>query len=375
MMKQLFNYYLMVWSMLLMMGCAGTSTKKVDGNKELERVAQWGFPVTDDYLQTYVGSFCYSTIFREDGKEFLLAYNSPLHSIDILNLTDKQPSKQYILEKEGNNGVLPLRGLAYYKGNFIMEDNAYYLKMNKEGKILSRIEKDKVYNQVGQFGRMKIGQNMYWMAYNFFHFNNETGEIGVTLYSPVADEEGFSSIKMAVISADDWSVVESIDVHYPDFIKKEGNLKALNTVNLLLFKDRIIYNYPASSKVYDYNRKDKTTQEYDFPSAITESFFKLTESGDDITSGYFFPLQYDEDRNTFWRLHYGYKSAEGTLWKKRPLVLTQISSDFKSSGEYLIPDDIEVYPNVLITKMGIMFSYLQGLTENDIYFYALKVSE
>lgn len=57
------------------------------------------------------------------------------------------------------------------------------------------------------------------------------------------------------------------------------------------------------------------------------------------------------------------------------LVLTQISSDFKSSGEYLIPDDIEVYPNVLITKMGIMFPYLQGLTENDIYFYALKVSE
>lgn len=373
-MKQLGMYWLFIGIIILLSNCKGTVEKKDNAEDGINRIAQWGFPVTDEYLQTYVGSFCYSTIFQENGKDFLSAYNSPLHSIDILNLTDKQPYRQLVLEKEGNNGILPLRGLAYHKGNFIVEDNAYYLKMDKDGKVVSRIEKDKLYSQLGNFGKMKTGQEMYWMAYNFFHFNNKTGEIAVTLYSPVTDEKGLCPIKVAVISSDDWSIKESFDIHYPDFMEKAGNLKALNCVNLLPFKDKILYNYPASSKAYCYDRTNKSVKEYDFPSNVTQSFFTLTESGDDISAGYFFPLQYDSYRDCFWRLHYGYKTPEGTLWKKRPLVLTCISSDLKSAKEYSLPEDIQLYPNVLIAQRGILLPYLQGLTETDIYFYNLEVS-
>lgn len=86
--------------------------KKIAVKSALERVEAFAFDVNDDYLQSYAGSFCYSTSARIDGKQCLVVYNGKLHSVDILNLTDCQPLRQVILAKESRTRSLLPKGLA-----------------------------------------------------------------------------------------------------------------------------------------------------------------------------------------------------------------------------------------------------------------------
>lgn len=44
-----------------------------------------------------------------------------------------------------------------------------------------------------------------------------------------------------------------------------------------IWKVRLIYNFPASSKVYVYDLSAKKSKEYDFPSTFADPFFHLPD--------------------------------------------------------------------------------------------------
>ena len=68
-----------------------------------------------------------------------------------------------------------------------------------------------------------------------------------------------------------------MEIHCPDVIRKEGDMQLLGCVNVLPYGDRLIYNFPASSKVYVYDLSVKKSKEYDFPSTFTDPFFHLPD--------------------------------------------------------------------------------------------------
>lgn len=100
---------------MLILGLIACGEKKTQVKTELQRIEAFAFDVNDDYLQSYAGTFCYSTSARIDGKECLIVYNGKLHSIDILNLADRRPLKQIALAKDGPIRYLLPKGSAIIK--------------------------------------------------------------------------------------------------------------------------------------------------------------------------------------------------------------------------------------------------------------------
>jgi len=65
------------------------------------------------FLQAYSSGICRSTSAEMEGKSIFFGYNKKLHSIDMINLSEKKPFKQILLSKDGPNSVgLMIVGIA-----------------------------------------------------------------------------------------------------------------------------------------------------------------------------------------------------------------------------------------------------------------------
>ncbi len=88
-------------------------------------------------------------------------------------------------------------------------------------------------------------------------------------------------------------------------------MQLLGCVNVLPYGDRLImYNFPASSKVYVYDLSAKKSKEYDFPSTFADPFFHLPDINGSSRfrmpqNRLLFPLCYDAYHNVFWRIQQG----------------------------------------------------------------------
>lgn len=247
--------------------------EKTQVKTELQRIEAFAFDVNDDYLQSYAGTFCYSTSARIDGKECLIVYNGKLHSIDILNLADRRPLKQIALAKDGPDQILAPKGIGYYKDSFIILNTGGLYRVGQDGKVVSK----KLLNDFPQIKEEGYGiavpdLTVYFSVYSFFGFDAANGRVALPLCFYEKDTTGEYPKKVLIVSCDDWNIRDEVEIHCPDVIRKEGDMQLLGCVNVLPYGDRLIYNFPASSKVYVYDLSAKKSKEYDFPSTFTDPF-------------------------------------------------------------------------------------------------------
>ena len=55
------TFFVNVWTLMLILGLIACGEKKTQVKTELQRIEAFAFDVNDDYLQSYAGTFCYST--------------------------------------------------------------------------------------------------------------------------------------------------------------------------------------------------------------------------------------------------------------------------------------------------------------------------
>ncbi len=58
------TFFVNVWTLMLILGLIACGEKKMQVKTELQRIEAFAFDVNDDYLQSYAGTFCYSTSAR-----------------------------------------------------------------------------------------------------------------------------------------------------------------------------------------------------------------------------------------------------------------------------------------------------------------------
>ena len=373
------DFFISVLTLGLILCFIACGEKRIAVKSALERVEAFAFDVNDDYLQSYAGSFCYSTSARIDGKQCLVVYNGKLHSVDILNLTDCQPLRQVILAKEGPDQILTPKGIGYYKDSFIIFTTNGLYRVGQDGKVLSK----KLLNDLPQvkedgYGIAVPGLSIYFSVYSFFGFDASKGVVALPLYSYEEDATGEYAKKVLVISCDDWSIRNEVEIDCPDIIKKEGDMQLLSCINVLPHGDWLIYNFPASSKVYVYDLSAKKSKEYDFPSTFTDSFFRLPDMNEEepgfgcLKTGYYFPLCYDAYHDVFWRVQQGPLDGHGVAGK--PFSVMCISTDLMNSAEYVIPAGSKIYPDLAFTDSLVLLPYTGGdkIGENNMCFYGLE---
>lgn len=376
------TFFVNVWTLMLILGLIACGEKKTQVKTELQRIEAFAFDVNDDYLQSYAGTFCYSTSARMDGKECLIVYNGKLHSIDILNLADRRPLKQIALAKDGPDQILAPKGIGYYKDSFIILNTGGLYRVGQDGKVVSK----KLLNDFPQIKEEGYGiavpdLTVYFSVYSFFGFDAANGRVALPLYFYEKDTTGEYPKKVLIVSCDDWNIRDEVEIHCPDVIRKEGDMQLLGCVNVLPYGDRLIYNFPASSKVYVYDLSVKKSKEYDFPSTFTDPFFHLPDiNGSEpgfgcLKTGYYFPLCYDAYHNVFWRIQQGPLDGHGVGGK--PFSVMCMSPDFLNSAEYVIPAGASIYPDLAFTDSLILLPYTGGdkIGENNMCFYGLQYRE
>ncbi len=331
------------------------------------------------YLQAYSSGTCKSFSAEIEGENIFFGYNKKLHSIDIINLSKKRPLKQILLSKDGPNSVgLLVVGIAYYGGSILVDDSYYYYKIDFEGKILSKISKNDLLGSLIKDYTFNKVMPIMWMGYRFLLIDPVKGEFAVTLY-PLNNSDISLPLYVAVISVDSWKVTSLIKVPFPDFIKREGDMYELNVLNAILVNNKMVYNYPASSKIFVYDRITKDLNVIDFEPKLSKSFnkpidkFGVDKSRASMFLGYYYPLYYDVYRDVYWRLNVGEINERGK-YLDRSYVLSRISGNFLEYKEIELPTDL-LDSEVIIMKDRVLFGFNEWcnkLTPDSIMFYSIN---
>lgn len=359
--------------------CSGgqkQTTVEKENNKDLERMENISINVTEDCIQVYDNSWCRATTTQIDGVDYMVAYSEPLHCIDLIALNDYSDFQQIKLEKEGPNGVTGITGIFYYDNNFILQTGIGFYRINKEGEVVSKWSLNEYLGKNKGFGLRFPEQTMVFNFFKTLGFDVQEGLVTQTIYQ-YEKVDGQYPTRILVLSCKDWEIVEEIDLIYPEKLKKEKWLGCLGEVQALPHSEKVIYNFPASSDIFVYDRKTKTTLVHSIPSQYTESYIRCEDEQDQgLGSGYYLPIRYDYRHNSFWRAQQRKTERGGIAGKS--FSITQLDSDFKLVGEYDMPKKKNISPfSILFTNDKVLFPYMGGdyIGENNIAFYGLKLNE
>lgn len=336
-------------------------------------------PLNENYLQSYSGTSSQPVSFAKDGKEFMAGFNSQLNTCDVLNLTDKRIAYQIPLRKEGPDRVGIPAGIQYYKGNFVFEASDSYRLVDSLGHVIAFCPKAPLSDFCPGYRSFKPNQEVLFMRYKFFAFDRESGTVAVTFYPPEINAEPVTHPLIIGLMKIESGEMEKIEIPYPDCFSKRDRWGIMNDMNVCFHQGSLILNFGGSSDIYVYQRSTKNLNRYTIPSGYVDNLIvpKSTKTENEnktsINAGYYFPLQYDPYRDVFWRLQEGPLREEGGDYK-RLYSLTCISTDFKEYKEILLPDGLNLYPQLLIGKEKLWLPYGEGMAEDDLWLFEIDMA-
>ncbi len=354
--------------------CACGGEKKYKDNNVLERIENFSVDVTEDCIQIYENSYCRPTTAQIEGTDYMIAYSMPLHSIDLIALNGKSSFKQIKLERQGPDAVNDIRGLFYYDHSFVLNCSEGFCRVNEEGKIISKWSLHEFLEKYPQFSTRFPEKIIIYNLFQFWGFNEKEGLIALPLYKYEKINKQYPT-RIILVSCHDWEVVEDVEISYPTQLKQEEWLGCLGEVQALPCKDKIIYNFPASSEIYIYDRIRRTTTVHSIDTKYTEKYYRCENEGDDgLSTGYFLPIRYDYRHNNYWRIQQKPQIHSGRSSKS--CSVTRFSTNFEIMGEYDIPSQKGISSfSILFTEDKVLLPYLEGeyIGENNIAFYGLKL--
>ena len=362
----------------LFCACSGgqkQNTTEKKSNKDLERVENISVDVTEDCIQVYENSDCRATTTKINGTDYMVAYSDPLHCIDLIALNGTPDFQQIKLEKQGPNGATGISGIFFYDNTFVLRTSLGFCRVNKEGKIISKWNLNDYLDKSQGYGQRFPEQMIIFNLYRHLGFDEKEGLVAQPLYK-YEKVDGQYPTRILILSCKDWQLVDEIDLVYPEKLKQEKWLGCLGEVQALPHGDKVIYNFPASSDIYVYDRKTKTTQVHSIAPQYMEAYLRCEDEQDSgLSHGYFMPIRYDYRHNSFWRVQQR-KVERGIA--NRSFSVTQLTSDFEVVGEYDIPEKKSISSfSILFTDDKVLFPYMGGdyIGENNIAFYGLNLNE
>ena len=377
-MKILNSIFYFFMCAIILCACNGkkSTIAKTKSEVDLERIDNFSVNVTEDCIQIYENSDCRATTAKIDGKDYMIAYSLPLHSIDLIALDGSPFFLQIKLKKEGPDGVNGISGIFYYDNTFVLRTAAGFCRVDKEGKVTSKWDLNDYLSKNEGFGLRFPEQMMVFNLFKTLGFDEKEGLVTQPIYQ-YEKINGQYPTRILILSCKDWQIVEEFNVYYPENLKHEKWLGCLGQIQALPHGDKVIYNFPSSSDIFVYDRKSKTTKLHSIATKYSESYFHCEDEQDQgLGGGYFMPVYYDYRHQLFWRVQQ--RKTEGGGLAGKSFSVVQLTLDFELIGEYNIPENRNISSfTILFTDDKIFFAYLGGeyISENNIAFYGLKLSQ
>lgn len=352
---------------------SNTSVKESD--EGLIRMENFSVDVKEDCIQVYENSFCRATTAKIDGTDYMVAYSEPLHSIDLIALNGTPSFQQISLEKEGPDGVNGVTGIFHYDNTFILRTATGFCRVDNGGKVVSKWDLNDYLRKNKGYGTRFPEQMMVFNLFRTLGFDEQEGLVAQPIYQYEKVDNQYPT-RVLILSCKDWQVVEELDLTYPEKLKQEEWLGCLGEVQALPHGDKVVYNFPASSDIFVYDRTSKTTQVHSIATEYTAAYYRCEDEQDQgLTGGYFMPVRYDFRHGFFWRVQQ--KKVEKGIANKS-FSVTQMTSDFELVDEYDMPEKKSISSfTILFTDGKVLFPYMGGeyIGENNMAFYGLKLKK
>lgn len=373
---KIFNIVLILVICISVFSACKKQNSKDKSNKNFERIENFSIDVPEDCIQIYENSDCRATTMNINNRDYMIAYSMSLHSIDLIALDGIPSFRQIKLEKEGPNGINGVSGIFYYDKTFVLRTATGFCRVDREGKVVSKWDLNNYLSKNKGFGLRFPEQMVIFNLFKILGFDEKEGIVAQPIYQN-EKINGQYQARILVLSCKDWQVLEEIDVSYPEKLKREKWLGCLGQMQVLPHGDKVIYNFPASSDIYVYNRKTKITQVHSIPVQYGETYYRCKDEQDQgLMSGYFLPVRYDCRHNFFWRVQQ--RKTEGGGIAGKSFSVTQMTLDFEFIDEIDIPEKKNISSfTMLFMYDKVLFPYLGGeyVGVNNISFYGLKLQE
>lgn len=319
------------------------------------------YPILSNYVK--LTPYCNGNSF------YVTGYNHFAHSIDFINLTGGD-NFMISLQGEGPNGVLPIQDYCFTTDKIVCKDESGLLTLAMDGSVVSRLPREELTAPTDEYSVRPQTATLT----NYMYLNSSGNKVFIPL-SPIKKSDSVHIGKIYDVSQ---HVLEFLPPCYPpqiaDFSKYLGGL-SVPDINMYE-ADKVVYNFPLSSKVYLYDRKTAETEVLDIRSETIENEEELEEwKGLDLVNkamkeyygSRFGRVYYSSSSKKYYRIHYGInEKKQGTM---RPKYLMVFDEKGNSRKELLLPSQ---FSEPYFFHQDVL--YFACRSSNDNYFNLAKIS-
>lgn len=290
------------------------------------------------------------SLYEDSVGDYLYAYNSHFHSLDLLNLEDGNVS-HLLLRREGQNGIgSNLYGMYVHNADSIwMYAQPFLYLLDRAGVVRKKIELP-----FPKQGFINLETN-FSISTNRLFYHSGRKSIFYLCVTPTDESARYEAYEYDLSSGD----VQSYLLKGGNLEKRSGQHFGWKQYPNVSYTDSlIVYNYPITSNIYVINLFTGEETIYGGQSRLTANRVSELSMPYDferanrhlLENVHFFELLYDSKNRLYYRLHMGtvpYTSREEfhTLYKKKRMILMVFDSSFRIVDEVDLGSGVYNYFN------------------------------
>ena len=206
----------------------------------------------------YLSDYQKSSLSCRNDQILFYGYNRFLHSIDVLNLSSLSEVCSYELEKEGPRGVLNVMCFKEYQDKFIIQTMRDFLVYDPESGILKK------YGNTDLLNNTYTTQVFGVSAGNYMYFECADDQLYFNARPRSYLNDSTFYLKPTAIQLDiNTGEVSLMDIPYPVELRDGLDFYAsMADIQITRIKNKLVYNFPYSSKIYVYDLESGSRKEY-----------------------------------------------------------------------------------------------------------------
>lgn len=282
-----------------------------------------------------------------NGELYVVGYNHYEHYYDFINLS-RGEHFSVKLQREGPDGVLTHGRFWVNEKGIVCQTHAGLVALDMQGKVQHRVPMEELLAPKEIYLARPRGAGL--MNYDY------AGSFESQCYIPLSPLKKDVDVAIGKVYDAETRSLELLPVLYPEPVKALFQVGSLTMPRINASdKDRIVYNFPYSSKVYQYDRRTKEVSMFDIqsqtiPNELDMSEFEMADGvkkdKNELTTSRFSWVHYSAEADRYYRVHYSGRKDFSDLEenRKRKIYLMVYDEKEQTTKEYLLPTQFsEIY--------------------------------
>lgn len=298
------------------------------------------------------------SLLNTNGEEYLAAYDYQNHKIVIFNLTKRAYVSSIVLQEDGPDFLESVESIAFIDTDTLILAGLNHVSMiNRNGHVLKRIGINNAAK--GAMKELLAELELFVNQYSGLQYDAEDQTVLFGVNSLIREKpQTYLGSRLAELSLE--GKLSFLPVQIPqEFAQLEGDYGELTRIGFTRMDNKLIYNFPLSSKVFTLSgdnqravdmRSGYTDNEAEPITDFSEGF-NLARVKHQMKAASFYPIICDNYRKLFYRVHNG---AIDNINDSPEAYLIVADSGFNKVMEIPFPDSYYIFP--IISREGLMFS-------------------